>query len=73
MVNLPDRKIQDPLQLISIPAMQRLIIQKELESLAGKLHSMQIAVPGAVSHLYHIRRALAQEGEDRAWILSYFH
>ena len=39
--------------------------RKELERMVGKLRSVHHAVPGAVAHLYHIHRALAQAEMDR--------
>ena len=47
--------------------------RKDLESLVGNLRSMHLAVPGEVAHIYHIQRALTQEGTDRAWISPYLH
>ena len=47
--------------------------RKDLERLVGKLLYMHLAVPGAVAHLYHIQRALAEAGEDRAWLSPDFH
>ena len=47
--------------------------RKDLEHLVGKLCSMHLAVPGAVAHLYHIKRALDQAGVDRAWLYPDFH
>ena len=73
MIPLPERKLQEMNQLIAIPAMQRCIGQKELERLAGKLLSVHLVVPGVIAHLYHIQRAMTQGGEDRAWLLPYFH
>ena len=46
---------------------------KELECLVGKLRYMHLAVSGAVAHLYHLQRALAQAGADRAWMYPEFH
>ena len=40
--------------------------------MVGKLQPMHLAVPGELAHLYHTQSALAQGGEDRAWILSKF-
>ena len=34
---------------------------------------MHLAVPGEVAHLYNTQRALAQGGEDRAWLSPDFH
>ena len=73
MVDLLERKNLELLKLLSIPATKRRMVRKELERLVRKLRSMHLAVPGAVAHLYHIQSALAQEGEDRSWLLSYFH
>ena len=47
--------------------------RKKLELLVGKLRFMHLAVPGAVSHFYHIQRALSQAGTDRAWLSPAFH
>ena len=59
--------------MLAILATQQHNDQKEMECLVGKLRSTHLTVPGAVEQLYHIQSALAQEGEDRSWILSYFH
>ena len=53
--------------------MQRRIGRKDLYHLVGKLLSMHLTVPGAVSKLYNIQSALTQGGEDRAWILTDLH
>ena len=47
--------------------------RKDLERLLGKLHSMHLAVPGAVAHLYYIQHALSQAETDRAWLSPAFH
>ena len=59
MVDLPEQKHLEILQLLSIPSMQLHMGWKELERLVGKLRSMHLSMPGAVAHLYHIQRALA--------------
>ena len=41
---------------------------KDIERLLGKLLSMHLSVIGAVAHIYHIQRALAQAGADRSWL-----
>ena len=46
---------------------------KDMERLLGKLLSMHLSVIGAVAHIYHIQRALAQAGADRSWISPEFH
>ena len=61
-VSLPEQKHMEVLKLPSIPATQRRMSQKELESLVGELLSMHLAVSGAVAQLYHIQHALAQSG-----------
>ena len=73
MVALSERKLQELRDLLDIPTSQRRMGRKELERLVGKLRSMQLAVPGAVAHLYHIQRALSQAGTDRAWLSRDFH
>ena len=72
-VTLPERKIEELLTLVDIPATQRRMGQKDLERLVGKPCSMHLAVPGAVAHLFHIQRALNQGGLDRAWLSPAFH
>ena len=61
-VSLLERKLQEFLTIVDILATQRCMGQKDLEHWVGKLRSMHLAVPGAVEHLYHIQRALAQGG-----------
>ena len=72
-VNLPERKLEEILTLADIPATQRRMGRKELERLFGKFRSMNLAVPGAVAHLFHIQRALNQGGVDQVWISPPFH
>ena len=55
------------------PPIQSRIDQKDLERLVGKLRSIHLAVPGAVAHLFHIKRALNQGGVDRACLSPEFH
>ena len=64
-VALPERKLRQLPQLLTVTATQRRILRKELERLKGKLCSMHLSVPGAVAQLYHIYRVLAQGGDDR--------
>ena len=61
-VTLLDRKIEEFLTLVEIPATQRRMVRKDLECLVGKLRSMHLAVPGAVGSLFHIQRVLNQGG-----------
>ena len=72
-VTILERKIEKLLTLVDIPAIQRIMVQKDLERLFGKLCSMHIAVPGVLAHLFHIQRALNQGGVDRAWISPALH
>ena len=67
-VTLPERKLEEILTLVDIPATQRRMGQEDLEFLVGKLCSMHLAVPGAVVHFFHIQSVLNQRGVDRAWI-----
>ena len=39
----------------------------------GKIRSMYLKVTGAVTHLYHIQRALSQGGVDQTWLFPTFH
>ena len=56
---LLEHKLWEILTLVDIPATQSHMVQKELERLVWKIHSMHLAVPGAVAHVYHIQRALS--------------
>ena len=47
--------------------------KKDLERLVGKILSMHLAVPGAVTHLFHIQHALNQEEVDQAWLSPAFN
>ena len=47
--------------------------RKYIERLVGKIRSMQLVVPVAVAHLYHIQHALAQRREDQEWLFPEFH
>ena len=67
-VTLPERKFEELLALVDIPATQHRMGRKDLERLVGKLCSMHLAVPVAVAHLFHIQCALNQGGVDRAWL-----
>ena len=57
-ITLPERKTQELITLVDIPATQRRVDQKDLERLVGKLRSMHLAVSGAVAHLFHIQCAM---------------
>ena len=72
-VTPPESKLTELLTLVDIPATQRKMGRKDLECLVGKVRSMHLAVPGAVAHLFHIQRALNQEGKERAWLSPAFH
>ena len=65
-VTLPERKLEELLTLVDIPATQRRMGRKDLERLVGKHRYMHLAVPGAVALLFHIQRTLNQGGVDRA-------
>ena len=68
-VYLPKRKLEKLTQMSAILSTQCHIGQKDLEQFC----SMLLALPGVIAHLYHIQRAMTQGGEDRAWLLPYFH
>ena len=72
-VTPPERKLEELLTLVDIPATQRRMVRKDLERLVGKLCSMHLAVPGVVAHLFHVQCALNQVGVDRAWLSPEFH
>ena len=66
-------KLEELLTLVDIPATQRRMGRKDLERLVGKLRYMNLSVPGAVAHLFHIQHVLNQGGLERAWPSSAFH
>ena len=70
---LLERKLEELLTLMDIPATQRKMGRKDLEHLVGKLPSMHPAVPGAVAHLFHIQRALNQGGVNWVLLSPAFH
>ena len=72
-VALPERKIQEQRELISIMTTQRRMGRKEIERLVGKLRFMHLATNGAVANIYHLQQALSQGGVDRAWLSPEFH
>ena len=47
--------------------------RKDMEHLVGKLRSMNLALLGAVAHLYHIQRAIFEAGADRALLYPELH
>ena len=72
-VALPERKLEEILTILEIPAIQRKMVQKDLESLVGKICSMHLAVPWAVAYLCHVQIVLNQGGVDRVWLSPVFH
>ena len=72
-VTLPERKPEELLTLVDIPATQRRMDQKNLERIVRKLRSMHLPVPGAGVHLFHVQCALNQGGLDQAWLSPAFH
>ena len=60
-VALLERKLWELLVFV-VPVTQRRMGWKELECLVVKTHSMHLAVPRTVLHLYHLQRALSQGG-----------
>ena len=72
-VTLPEKKLQELLTLVDIPATQRRMIQKDLERLVEKLCSIHLAVLGTVVHLFRIQYDMNQGGVERAWMLPAFH
>ena len=71
-VTLLERNFEELPTAVDIPTTQGRMVRRELEHLVGKLCSMYRAVPGAVTHLFHIQRALHQGGVG-AWISPAFH
>lgn len=57
-VALPKKNPQELLTLLYLLTKHCRIGLEKLEHFIGKLHSMHIAVPGEVAHLYPIQRAL---------------
>ena len=72
-VSIPEQNIQELRELLDIPTTHRHMGRKYLERLVGNLCYMHLAVPGAVVHIHHIERAIAQAGADRAWLSPEFH
>ena len=72
-VTLPERKLQELLTLVEMPATQRRMVWKDLNRLVGKLCSMHILVPGSVDHMFQIQCALTQGGVYQEWLLPEFH
>ena len=72
-VSLPECKLQDLRGLLAIPTTPKRMGRKLLDNLVGKLCSMHLAVPGAVAHLYHLQRVMAQGAADRACLSPEFH
>ena len=69
----PDRKLQELRDLLYILTTQKSMGRKDLKRLVGKLHSMHLAVPGEVPHLYHIQRALAQARANKSFLSPDLH
>ena len=65
-VALPEQKLRELLTLVDIMPTQRRMGPKDIEGLLWKLRYMHLAVTGAVAHIYHIQRVLAQGGVDQA-------
>ena len=61
-VTLPERKLEEILTLVDIPATQGRMGRKDLEHRVCKLCYVRLAVPGVVAYLFHIQRALNQGG-----------
>ena len=72
-VALPYCKLQEIWALLDIPISQRRMGRNDMERLVGNLPYMHLAVLGAVAHLCHVQRALAQAGTNRAWLSPAFH
>ena len=72
-IALPENNIQELRNLLEILTTQRRMGRKDLERLVGNLRSMHLSVLGEVAHLYHIQRALAQAGTDKAWLSPDFY
>ena len=47
--------------------------RKDMERLVGKLRLLNLAVLGAVSHIYHIQCVLAHAGADKASLYPEIH
>ena len=65
-VALPERNMRELLTLVDIMPTQCSMGPKDIERLLWKLRYIHLAVPGAVAHIYHIQRVLAQGGVDQA-------
>ena len=59
-ITLSPKRITDLTILLGIYPAHHRMFRKKLERLIGKLHSMYLAIPGAIGHFYHIQMALAK-------------
>ena len=59
-VTLTERKLEEILTLVDIPATQRKMGRKDLERRFEKLRSMNLTGPEAMAHFFHIQFALNQ-------------
>ena len=57
-LRLPPKRLAELKIFLDIPPSQCRMSTRKLERLIGKLRSMNLAIPGAVGHFYHLWMAL---------------
>ena len=72
-LRLSPKRVSDLLQQLDIPSSQRKMRRKRLEILIGKLRSMHLAIPGAISHFYYLQQALTKATPNLAYLSNDFH
>lgn len=72
-LRLSQKRIDNLLLKLNIPSTQRKIRRKRLEVLIGKLISMHLAIPCAISHFYFLQQALTKTTPKLASLSNNFH
>ena len=72
-LRLSQKQIADLLHQLNIPSIQQKIRRKRLEVLVGKLRSMHLAIPGAISHFFYLQQALTKATPKLAYMSNNFH
>ena len=72
-LRLSHKRTADLLLQLDIPPTQRKMRRKRLEVLIGKLRSMHLAIPGAISHFYYLQQALTKATPKVAYLSNNFH
>ena len=72
-LSLSPKRFKDLITILFIPPTQRRMSIKKLEQIIGKLHSMHLAIPGAIGYFYHIQMALTKANHRKAYLSNSFH